>query len=145
MMSELASGEMSMLPGVPREFRGMTADTLLPRILALGATGTVMHVGMELFNAMANIKLLHVPYNGSGPSTLAVIGGQVPLMFIAISPSLPHIKAGRLRALGVTTPQRTAAAPDVPTISAARSRVVHPAPTFEQAPSPSGGNIVLRM
>ncbi|MEQ1776075.1 MAG: tripartite tricarboxylate transporter substrate binding protein [Burkholderiales bacterium] len=86
---------------------------------ASAGSGTVMHVGMELFNAMAGIKLLHVPYNGSGPSTLAVIGGQVPVLSTSLGTALPHARAGKLRMLAVTSAQRSPMAPEYPTAAEA--------------------------
>jgi tripartite-type tricarboxylate transporter receptor subunit TctC len=79
----------------------------------------MMHVGMELFLSMAGVKVLAVPYNGSGPSTLAVLGGQVPILSSSLPPVLPHARAGKLRMLGVTTAQRTPLAPEFPTVAEA--------------------------
>jgi tripartite-type tricarboxylate transporter receptor subunit TctC len=79
----------------------------------------MMHVGMELFLSMAGIKVLAVPYNGSGPSTLAVLGGQVPILSSSLPPALPHARAGKLRMLAVTTAQRTPLAPEFPTVAEA--------------------------
>ena len=86
---------------------------------AHAGNGTLMHVGMELFLSMAGIKMLAVPYNGSGPSTVAVLGGQVPVLSTSLPPSLPHAKAGKLRILAVTTAQRTPLAPEYPTVDEA--------------------------
>jgi len=86
---------------------------------AHAGTGTLMHVGMELFLSMANIKMLPVPYNGAGPSTIAVLGGQVPVLSTSLPPSLPHARAGKLRILAVTTAQRTPLAPEYPTVDEA--------------------------
>ena len=86
---------------------------------AHAGNGTLMHVGMELFLSMADVKMLAVPYNGAGPSTLAVLGGQVPVLSTSLPPSLPHARAGKLRILAVTTAQRTALAPEYPTVDEA--------------------------
>jgi tripartite-type tricarboxylate transporter receptor subunit TctC len=86
---------------------------------AHAGNGTMMHVGMELFLSMAGVKVLAVPYNGSGPSTLAVLGGQVPILSSSLPPVLPHARAGKLRMLGVTTAQRTPLAPEFPTVAEA--------------------------
>jgi len=103
----------------------------LPELIALAKTrsgdlnyahagnGTLMHVGMELFLSMAGIKMLAVPYNGAGPSTLAALGGQVPVLSTSLPPSLPHARAGKLRILAVTTSQRTPLAPEFPTVEEA--------------------------
>jgi tripartite-type tricarboxylate transporter receptor subunit TctC len=74
---------------------------------------------MELFNSMAGIKLLHVPYNGAGPSTIAVLGGQVPVLSTSLPTALPHAKGGKLRMLAVTSAQRTPLAPEFPTVAEA--------------------------
>lgn len=86
---------------------------------AHAGAGTLMHVGMELFLAMANIKMLAVPYNGAAPSTLAVLGGQVPVLSTSLPPAQPHAKAGKLRILAVTTKERTPLAPEYPTVDEA--------------------------
>ena len=86
---------------------------------ASAGSGTVMHVGMELFRAMADIKLQHIPYNGSGPSTLAVIGGQVPIISTSLGTALPHARSGKLRMLAVTSAQRSPMAPEYPTAAEA--------------------------
>ena len=66
---------------------------------------------------MANIRMTHVPYKGSGAALPALIGGQVKLGFGPLLPAIPHVKAGRLKALGVSGAQRSPAAPDIPTIA----------------------------
>lgn len=86
---------------------------------AHAGSGTLMHVGMELFLSMADVKMLAVPYNGAGPSTLAVLGGQVPVLSTSLPPSLPHARAGKLRILAVTTARRTPLAPEYPTVDEA--------------------------
>ena len=75
-----------------------------------------MHVASEYFLDAAKIKVLHIPYKGTGPAVADTIGGQVQLVFGAVPVTLPHVKAGRLRALAVTTSKRIAAAPDLPTV-----------------------------
>ncbi len=65
----------------------------------------------------AGIEMLHVPYKGNAPALIDVIGGQISMLFDQISTSLPHIRSGKLRALGVSTLTRAATLPDVPTIS----------------------------
>ena len=89
-----------------------------PGKLAYGSSGngSIMHVASEYFLDSARIKVLHVPYKGTGPAVQDTIGGQVQLVFGAVPVTLPHVKAGRLRALAVTTQKRIAAAPDLPTV-----------------------------
>jgi tripartite-type tricarboxylate transporter receptor subunit TctC len=84
---------------------------------ASAGNGTSIHLAGELFAEMAKVDILHVPYKGSGPAVTDLIGGQVDLMFDSVTSAKPHIQAGKLRALGVTTAKRSSALPDVPTIS----------------------------
>ena len=90
-----------------------------PEKLAYGSSGSgsIMHVASEYFLDAAKIKVLHIPYKGTGPAVADTIGGQVQLVFGAVPVTLPHVKAGRLRALAVTTDKRIAAAPDLPTVA----------------------------
>jgi tripartite-type tricarboxylate transporter receptor subunit TctC len=83
---------------------------------ATSGNGTSVHLSGELFKMMTGVELLHVPYRGSAPALTDMLAGQVHVMFDNMPPSLPHIKAGKLRALGVTTAQRSQALPDVPTV-----------------------------
>jgi tripartite-type tricarboxylate transporter receptor subunit TctC len=84
---------------------------------ASNGTGTTTHIAGELLNRVAGIELIHVPYKGGGAAINEAIGGQVPLLLGAVSTPLPHIRAGRLRALGVTSPKRLRELPDVPTFA----------------------------
>jgi tripartite-type tricarboxylate transporter receptor subunit TctC len=88
-----------------------------PGKLAFGSagTGTSQHLAGELFKQLTGVEMTHVPYKGAGPAVSDLIGGQIPLMFADISAVLPHIQAGKLRALGVTSRTRTALL-DVPTV-----------------------------
>lgn len=81
--------------------------------------GTAHHLIGESFNAQAGVDILHVPYKGGSPAVADLIGGQVTLMYDTVSSCLPHIKSGKLRAIGVSTAKRSAALPDVPTIAEA--------------------------
>jgi len=81
--------------------------------------GSGSHLAGELFNTMTGVKLTHIPYKGSGPAITELIGGQVQLMFAGIVPIDPHVKAGRLRAIAVSSPQRAASIPQIPTIAEA--------------------------
>src|SRR4051794_11219499 len=80
----------------------------------LGSTG---HVAQEMFNRMAGIRMLHVPYKGNAQALVDVLGGQVPVIFDQLSTSLAHVRSGKLRALGVSSRARSPLLPEVPTIS----------------------------
>lgn len=84
---------------------------------ASSGVGTSIHLSGEMFNAMAGTRFAHVPYKGSGPALTDLIGGQVSLMFDNLPSSIGHIRAGKLRALAVTSSKRSSALPDVPTIA----------------------------
>jgi tripartite-type tricarboxylate transporter receptor subunit TctC len=84
---------------------------------ASSGNGTSIHLSGELFKVMAGVQMTHIPYKGSGPALQDLIGGQVQLMFDNLPPSLPQIKAGKLRALAVTSSTRSPALPDTPTIA----------------------------
>lgn len=79
--------------------------------------GTTPHLALELFNSLAQVKIAHVPYKGSGQAMVDLIAGQVQLGFANIMGALPHARAGKLRGLGVTSSKRSAALPDIPTIA----------------------------
>jgi len=80
----------------------------------IGATG---HLSIELFNLMAGVKLVHVPYKGGGPAMSDLVGGQVNLIFATTASAIPHLKSGRIKGIAVTTAKRSALLPDLPTIS----------------------------
>jgi tripartite-type tricarboxylate transporter receptor subunit TctC len=86
---------------------------------ASGGAGSSAHLAAALFAAMAGIDLAHVPYKGTGPGLNDLLGGQVQLAIFGIPPVLPHVKSGRLRALGVTAKRRSAELPEVPTVDEA--------------------------
>ena len=86
---------------------------------ASGGPGGASHLGTELLKIMAGIEMLHVPYKGTGPGLTAVLSGEVQLVLVGISSAIPHVKAGRAKALAVTTAARSPALPDVPTVAEA--------------------------
>lgn len=92
-----------------------------PGKLTFGSSGNGggPHLSMELFKSMAKVDLLHVPYRGAGPALPNLIGGQVDAMFVSYGTAAANIRAGNIRVLAVTTPRRSAAMPDVPTMSEA--------------------------
>jgi len=79
--------------------------------------GSGSHLALEIFNRMTGVRIMRIPYNGDGPANIDLLGGQVPMKFDNLSTSLQHVRNGRLRPLGVTTPVRTPLLPDVPAIS----------------------------
>jgi tripartite-type tricarboxylate transporter receptor subunit TctC len=79
-------------------------------------TGSSNHLSMEKFKQMAGVDIVHVPYKGSAPAVTDLIGGQVDLMFDNIPNVLPHVKAGKLKVLAVTSPKRSSHVPEVPTV-----------------------------
>ena len=86
---------------------------------ASGGAGTPLHLVPELFKLAAGIDLLNVPYKGSSPAALATLAGDTQVIFGAMFSTLPQVKAGKLRALAVTSPKRLATAPDLPTLAEA--------------------------
>jgi tripartite-type tricarboxylate transporter receptor subunit TctC len=83
---------------------------------ASAGVGSGTHLAAELLKMLTKINLVHIPYKGTGPALNDLVGGQVNMMVSTFASALPHVKSGRLRALGVTTAKRSAAAPDVPTL-----------------------------
>ena len=78
--------------------------------------GTIVHLAAEMLKSAAGLDVLHVPYKGSAPATQAILGGEVSFVFSTMPPAVSNVKAGRLRALAVTTPKRVETVPDVPTM-----------------------------
>jgi tripartite-type tricarboxylate transporter receptor subunit TctC len=84
---------------------------------ASAGSGTPPHLAAELFKAMAGVDIIHVPYKGNAQALTDVLGGYVSLTFPTMPSALPHVKNGKLRALGVTSAQRSRSAPEIPTIA----------------------------
>jgi len=78
--------------------------------------GTIVHLASEMLKSSAGVDALHVPYKGSNPATAAILGGEVTFVFSTMPPAVSNMSSGKLRALAVTTPKRSGAAPDVPTM-----------------------------
>ncbi len=87
--------------------------------MASSGNGTSIHLSGELFKTMTGTYMVHFPYRGSGPALLDLIGGTMDLMFDNLPSALPHIRSGKLTALAVTSAERSAALPDVPTVAEA--------------------------
>jgi tripartite-type tricarboxylate transporter receptor subunit TctC len=127
-VSRLASGPLVLVvhPSVPaksiKEFVALAKKH--PNEINFGSagSGTLPHLSAELFNSMSGIRIVHVPYKGAGAAITDLLAGRVPVYFMNILQSLSLIKSGKLRALGVTTPQRTPIAPDIPAIAEAGLR-----------------------
>jgi tripartite-type tricarboxylate transporter receptor subunit TctC len=90
-----------------------------PGELTFGSAGSggTNHLSGELFKSMAGIDIVHIPYKGSAPASVDLLGGRITMVFDSIVAWGDHIKTGKVRALGVTSPRRSAALPDVPTIA----------------------------
>lgn len=84
---------------------------------ASGGSGTATHLAAELFKTMTGANLVHVPYKGAGPAVTALLGGHVSMAFVGLPVAMAQVKAGKLKALGVTGAKRSAAMPDLPTIA----------------------------
>ncbi len=113
---------------------------------ASSGTGSILHFVTEVFAAGAKIKLVHVPYKSIAPAVTDTVGGHVPMMFGSLPSVLPQVKAGRLRALAVTTPKRSQFVPELPTVAEAA------VPGFEArqwwgvfAPSKTPGPIIAKL
>ena len=85
-------------------------------VYSSSGSGTSMHLSGELFKQQADVQMLHIPYKGSGPAMTGLLGGEVHVMFDNMPSSAPHIKAGNLKPLAVTTAERSPTFPDVPTL-----------------------------
>jgi tripartite-type tricarboxylate transporter receptor subunit TctC len=124
-VSHIASGPLTLVvhPSLPvKNVKDLIAlAKAKPDALNVGSAGngSLPHLCAELFNASAGIKIVHIPFKGSGAAVIDVLSGQVPVYFMNILQSLPLIKSGKLRALGVTSPRRSAIAPELPAIAEA--------------------------
>ncbi|HEX2648661.1 MAG TPA: tripartite tricarboxylate transporter substrate binding protein [Burkholderiales bacterium] len=87
--------------------------------IGYGGNGSTMHLAGELFNMMAGVQLQPIPYKGSGPVSADVLAGQVPLGMVDVPSAISHVRAGKMRALAVTSKRRISAAPEVPTLEEA--------------------------
>jgi tripartite-type tricarboxylate transporter receptor subunit TctC len=80
-------------------------------------SGSTPHLAAELFNTLANVKMVHVPYRGTGPAIVGIMSGEASVMFMPTTNAVPLVKAGRMRALAVTTRERVPAMPELPTVA----------------------------
>ena len=120
--------QVAVVPNVVVVHPAVPARTL-PEFIALArkqpgkydyaslGSGTAAHLGMEMLKTAAGVYMVHIPYRGSAPAVADLIGGQVQVMMDGLPSALPQVKAGRLRALALTSQKRSPAAPDLPTIA----------------------------
>ena len=116
-----ATNVLALHPSVPASSVKELIALAKERSLSAGSSGVggTGHLAIELFNLMAGVKLVHVPYKGGGPAMGDLVGGQVQLIFATTASAIPHIKSGRIKGIAVTTAKRSALLPDLPTISEA--------------------------
>jgi tripartite-type tricarboxylate transporter receptor subunit TctC len=107
----------SLPPRTLREFIAFAKARPGQLNFASASTGGMPHLAGELFNTMTGVKMVHIPYKGAAPATTDLISGQVTLMFNNMLSAMPQVKAGRLRAVAVTSLKRSTAAPELPTIA----------------------------
>jgi tripartite-type tricarboxylate transporter receptor subunit TctC len=93
------------------------AKSLPGKINYAGGVGTTLQLNAELFKTMAMINMVQVPYNGTGPAVVGALSGEAPVILAPTIALLPHVKSGRLRALAITSIQRSAAVPELPTVA----------------------------
>lgn len=110
-------GHPSVAAKTQRELITLAKATPGKLSIGHGGNGTAMHLSAQLFGQMSGTQFVEVPYRGSGPAALDVLAGQVPLAIVDLPSALQHIKAGKLIAYAVTSPQRLPMLPDVPTVS----------------------------
>lgn len=84
---------------------------------ASGGNGTAPHLGAELFKILSGINVVHIPYKGGGPAVLALMSGEVAMLLSSVPTTMPQVRAGKIRALGLTSPKRAPAIPDLPTVA----------------------------
>jgi tripartite-type tricarboxylate transporter receptor subunit TctC len=115
-----APNVISIQPGLPvksvKDLIALAKEKPGKLQYASAGVGSFMHLGPELFKAMAHVDLLHVPFRGAGPALIDVMGGNTHLSFASVPSSIVHFRSGKLRALGVGSLKRNALIPDVPTI-----------------------------
>ena len=108
-------------PSVPaksiRELIALAKSSVDPIPYASSGNGANLHLVTEMFSSMAGIKMLHIPFKGTGPAITATVGGQTSVVFGSMYSTLPLVRSGRLRALAVSSAQRSPAAPDIPTVA----------------------------
>jgi tripartite-type tricarboxylate transporter receptor subunit TctC len=107
--------------------------------------GSPAHLAHELLNRSTNAKMVHVPYKGAAPALVDLLGGHVFTYFSGMPPAMPHVRAGKLRGLGVSTAKRSAAAPEVPAVSETISGFDVPTWFSLLAPAGTPRDIVVKL
>lgn len=107
----------SLPPKTFKEFTSFMKSNASRLSYATGGIGSTPHFAAELLSISLGVKMVHVPYKGENPAVADIISGQIPLMFSNISAVLPFVKAGRVRALAITSPKRSPLAPGYPTVA----------------------------
>lgn len=114
---------LSVAPTVPSknitEFVQYAKAQPKPPAFASAGPGSPHHLAGEIFKSMSGIDMLHVPYKGTGPGLVDLMSGQVQFMSVEMVAAMPHVQAGKLKVLGIAAPQRSALAPDIPTVAEA--------------------------
>jgi len=112
---------LAIHPSLPprnfKEFAAFTRAHAAKLAYATGGIGSTPHLASELLNLSLGVRLVHIPYKGEAPGIADLVGGQVPMMFANLPVILPHVKAGKLRALAISSPERSPLAPEYPTLA----------------------------
>ena len=112
---------VSLHPSVPaktvKELLALAKAKPLGLNYASTGTGGITHLATELFSLMTEVKMTHIPYKGTGPALIDLLGGQVQIMFGAMPAMVPQHKGGKLRGIAITTSKRSGALPDIPTVA----------------------------
>ncbi len=141
---------MEVHPSIPartvKEFIALAKSRPGQINYASSGSGTSIHMSAELFQMMTGVKMLHVPYKGSGPALIDLMSGQVQVMFDNLPSSMPYLKAGRLRPIAVTTAKRYPGLPEIPTISESGVAGFEAVASFGVlAPAATPRNVVIRL
>jgi tripartite-type tricarboxylate transporter receptor subunit TctC len=141
---------MEVHPSIPvrtvKEFIALAKSRPGQLNYASSGSGTSIHMSAELFQMMTGVRMLHVPYKGSGPALIDLISGQVQVMFDNLPSSMPYLKAGRLRPIAVTTAMRYPGLPEIPTVSESGVAGFEAVASFGVlAPAATPRNVVVRL
>lgn len=107
----------SLPPKTFREFTTFVKANAAKLSFGSGGIGSTPHMAGELFNASLGVRVTHVPYKGENPGVTDLLGGQIPFMFVNFPVAIPHVRGDKLRALAITSPQRSTLAPEFPTVA----------------------------